>query len=351
MSSLGGACSHALVALAFRAPRYRLGELSDRPLPFGRRFMRRPVSRRTTALRPTMSRRGAARALWTIGGIAVGVLLSASTSKPRPGPKMSPAEGSVVSGTPQPRAGSSADLGMRAIHERVTSQSAYHWTEFASIVAGGNLAAAVLSLGLVLFGSHGTLEETLFVVTIIASLVAVLLAYFSIHGGSAATVGAIGLLEVVNSLAIAGAQVGMFLIVASTADKSDLSEAQTVERLRYWLLMAAVFALAGAVANYLGTRRRRSWRAKFVSEGCSPIEAPLDAYEACQSKDRLAASVAGIVTLAAFGGSSFPITAWVLLTAIVLYTLGMVPALLNQEKAAKCLETAALVHTETRDER
>lgn len=289
-------------------------------------------------------RRGRAR--WVLGGILVGVAVGSLSRGPQAaeGERRGPAAPTPAAHTPE--VDHEADLALRSIHGRLAHQSSYHWTEFASIVAGGNLAAAVGSLGFVLFRSHDALEKTLFVVAIVASLTAVLLAYFSIHVGSAATAGAIDLVEVLTSLAIAGAQVGMFLIVASTAANVDLSDTETVGRLRYWLLMAGVFALGGAVANELGRRRRRRWSAG-VSAGRAPrVREPLDSYEKRQERDRWGASLSGVAALLAFGGSFFFVNAWCLFGAIGVYAAGMVGALVNQGKAIGSLERMALAYVD-----
>jgi hypothetical protein len=172
------------------------------------------------------------------------------------------------------------------VQSRIQEQARAHWHEFSVIVASANVLLALILCGRVITDYNSRAAALLGGGIALASIIAAMLAYYSIQVGSVLISGNISLFDIVFAFLITATQLAMFLwpahaIAASSVQLPELKE------LRHWLLFFAGFALTGAATNFHASRSRRL-------AGVSP---QFGRYEKAQRNDRLTATVTGIAVV------------------------------------------------------
>ena len=208
------------------------------------------------------------------------------------------------------------------VRARLADQARTHWLEFAVIVASANVVAALALAGRVLARSE---LDRLAVSTggvAIASLLAVMLAYYSIQVGALLEFGSLRLEQVFLSFLIAGAQLSLFLWPLHVLGTKPLA-APGLEELRHWLLFYALFAFAAAATN---------WRAARVRSG-RQLGPAFDAYERGQRQDGWAAIAAGTIALASWVLSLIALLPGIAV-GVIWATLASIMGLASQTRAA-----------------
>ncbi len=165
------------------------------------------------------------------------------------------------------------------LRSRLREQARVHWLEFAVIVASANLLLALVLSGQIVQGRQTTVITIMASGIVVASVLAVILAYYSIQVGTLVLFGPLRLGQVVSSFLIAGTQLALFYWPAQVL----AVPAKQLEGLRHWLLFYAAFAFSAAVASWLAATSRRR-------QGLTPT---FRNFEDGQLRDRRAACVAG----------------------------------------------------------
>src|SRR5690348_13440959 len=141
---------------------------------------------------------------------------------------------------------------LEMVRERVASQSHDHWHEFSVIVASADIVLALVLLGRVTSRMHADRVHVVSIGIAFASILATVLAYYSIQVGILFVFGPLGLSEVLTSFLVVAAQLGLFLWPAHV-----LGTLAQLHGLRHWLLLFALFAFAGPLANRNEFAKRR----------------------------------------------------------------------------------------------
>ena len=222
------------------------------------------------------------------------------------------------------------------VRNRVHDHAFLHWSEFAVIIVSANIVSALVLFGRLLAVHLPGNIRALVALIAVSSTIAAALAYYSVLVGSTVALGPLRLIEVTTSLAIAAAQLGMFLwpIHVLSAEELKTSNAY-LEKLNNWLLFFALFAFAAAPTSLIEARSRRAI--------CLTDGSELDDLEKSQASDRLFATLTGLVAITAWALSLVWLSYAVIVSAVLVAATAMSFGLCNQEQAAKRLAELAKV--------
>lgn len=216
------------------------------------------------------------------------------------------------------------------LRERALEQASAHWSEFSVIIASANILGALLLCGSILTLSMPPSIRVLASMIAASSMLASLLAYYSIQVGAILIMGPLRITQLISSFVLAGAQLSMFLWPVHVLRRDDLhTAAQYLNFLRLWLLFLAAFALSASVANYEETRSRRRQGLAAKPE--------LATYEKGQRRDRLGALGTAIVTILAWLASYLGLQYSLVLCAVAVGALGMAMGLVTQARVVRSL--------------
>jgi hypothetical protein len=188
------------------------------------------------------------------------------------------------------------------IRERLREQARSHWLEFAAIVAGANVVLALVLLGRIAVGGHSPGVTAVSAGIAAASMLAVVLAYYSLQVGALMVFGPLRWTQVVASFLIAATQSALLLWPAHVLGSESRAGTAQLRELRHWLLFYAAFAVVAALTN---------WYQAGLRPGLG-LPRSLARYEDAQRRDRIGAFVCAAVVTTCWVAS-----AWLLLPALV----------------------------------
>ena len=223
-----------------------------------------------------------------------------------------------------------------AISDRLNDHAFIHWSEFAVIIVSANIVSALVLFGRLLDTHLPGSIRVLAAVIAVTSMIAAALAYYSVLVGSIVILSPLRLIEIVASLAIGTAQLGMFLWPIHVLREDGLQTPDAyLEQLNHWLLFYALFAFAAAFISAIEARSRRAIRFTDGPE--------FNEFEKSQASDRLFAALTGLVAIGAWGSGLAWLSYGVVLSVVIVTAIAMTFGLFNQQLAAKRLAELAKV--------
>lgn len=215
------------------------------------------------------------------------------------------------------------------LRQRIRDQSSFHWSEFGSIVAGGNIAAGIGSVGLLISRRQPQATQLLMALMLVASILTVILAYFAIQVAAQVVLSPLNLAHIVTSFTIAASQGGMFLLIAGTAAGGTTSTvARQLVNLRAWPALYAVYALSAALANVIGARDRRAWQTKLSGSDLDIITK----FNSLQVNDAKGAAIGGVTSFLAWVGLLIWPSLLLAYSIVIVSIVLMAVALVSQHK-------------------
>jgi len=211
------------------------------------------------------------------------------------------------------------------VKERVQSQAHDHWHEFSVIVASADILLALVLLGRATTGMHVDRVHIVSVGIALASILATVLAYYSIQVGILFVFGPLGLSEVLTSFLVVAAQLGLFLWPAHV-----LGAQPDLHGLRHWLLLFALFAFAGPLANRNAYVKRRKHHPGVASE----------AFELHQRGDRIAGYVTCVIMIGCWA-LTFDWEAWMEI-GVGIAIISAIGGIISQAMTARILTADSL---------
>ena len=211
-----------------------------------------------------------------------------------------------------------------------------HWVETGNIVASANVLAGTVTLGVVGVSSMSTNNRLLMLAMLVASGIAVIVAYYGIQVGVPSIGGRLSLRAVILSFALASCQIAMFAVIGGLAKGDKFAEQHESTAFGLWVLLAGLFALFGGGVNYLA-RCNRVWASGEADEIWRKVADDADAYDAAQFRERVGAAVTGSCMLAMWTIHLFGQQRWLIWFAVCFYVAALLMALKEQRAAGLAL--------------
>jgi hypothetical protein len=193
------------------------------------------------------------------------------------------------------------------LKSRLRDQSHDHWLEFAVIVAGADILLALILGGRILDQPRRMVILLTSAGIEIASITAVILAYYSIHAGAVLIFGRLRAVQLFNSFAIAGSQLALFLWPAHVMGKTGVGDMELLQSLRQWFLFFTIFAFVAIIANRDAASLRKN----------AGLAKEFPTYEVAQRRDSRFAGIAGILVLVCWAVSLHFVLAGVILGELI----------------------------------
>lgn len=208
---------------------------------------------------------------------------------------------------------------------------------FAVIIVSADLLLAVTAAAVIVTSHLSGEAQLIGAGVLLASVIAVLLGYYSICVGSCLSLGPLYPSQLVLSFLIAADQIALFLVPIYAFQTKPHRWAELSLHLRWWSLAAAAFCVLAVAANF----NEAGLRAARLPES---IRKTLWKFESLQRLDRrlalVAAGALGVIFGISFADPRSSTT--LVITATLLAVLMMTGALLSQSRTIAELEHAIL---------